>query len=330
MKIKKTHFYFGIVVIAVLLAAALFYFNPFSQSRKEAGSTAQENSIINANDDGWSVDAKGYLSYPPNRGDVNFRRDNYSETDKLHISKVIYQSSRGNVYGLLVIPKVSLGGALPGVVLLPGAGVSKESELYLAEKISEIGVVVLTIDQRGVGQSDSKPNSIDQDYHDFANGAEPYQHLMVYDALRAYDLLSGASFVDKSRIIIAGESLGGRIAVISTAIEPSISGVLVISSSGFPFSGGNDTLKNRFVNSINSDHYIAEITPRRIVMIHGINDTVIPIDSAVSSFMKAQEPKKFVVINDTSCHHGYCESMKDALEASMEYLLGVKSKNWIP
>ena len=326
MKIKKTHFYFGIFVIAALIAAALFYFNPFSQSGKEVGDTQAANQALAANDDGWNVDANGYLSYPSERGNVNFRRENYSETDALHISRIVYQSSRGNVYGLLAIPKI-VSGELPGVVLLPGAGVSKESELYLAEKISGMGIAVLTIDQRGVGQSDSKPNSIDQDYHDFANEVEPYQHLMVYDALRAYDLLSGALFIDKSRIIIAGESLGGRIAVISTAIEPGIRGVLVISSSGFPFSGGNDTLKNRFVNSINSDHYIADITPRKIVMIHGINDTVIPIDSAVSSFMKAQEPKKFVVINDTSCHHGYCESMKDALAASMEYLLDVKSKN---
>ena len=320
MRIKKTYFYTGLAIAAIILAGIFYYFN--SSKHVPVKNEAQpENGQAN---DGWNVDGNGYLSYPGYRGEVKFRRDNYSETETLHISKIVYQSENGNIYGLLVIPK-TVSGALPGVVLLPGAGVSKESELYLAEKISSLGAAVLTIDQRGVGETDGKVSSIDDDYKSFINGQEPFQHLMVYDALRGYDFISSAPFVDKGRIIIAGESLGGRIAIIAAAIDTNIHGVLVISSAGFGFAGGNDVLKNRFVNSIDSDHYTPLISPRRLVMIHAINDTKISFSSAVNTFIKAQEPKQFVVINDTSCKHGYCDSMESAIVSSMEYLAGLKN-----
>ena len=152
---------------------------------------------------------------------------------------------------------------------------------------------------------------------------------MVYDALRAYDLMRNAPFTDSDRVIIAGESLGGRIAVIATAIDRNIKGALIISSAGFDFKGGPDKDKNAFLQSIDSDHYIGLITPRKLVMLHNTNDKIVPLSSAIISYQKAQEPKQFVLVNDTTCNHGYCDSMYNGLVESLDYLVDIRSKTLV-
>ncbi|MAG91904.1 hypothetical protein CMO83_04470 [Candidatus Woesearchaeota archaeon] len=318
MKIKKNLIY-GAVLIVILVAGAFYYISiQGTEENVEQGPEEREEIT-------WLVDKGGYLFYPSNRGMIEFNRENISETDTLLISKIIFPSKQGNVYGLLVLPK-SVTNQVPGVVLLPGAGVSKESELELAKTISELGAAVFTIDQRGVGETNGIFPSLDEDYADFLQAKEPVQHLMIYDALRAYDLLFSAPFVDPDRIIIAGESLGGRVAIIAAAIDRRVDGVLAISSAGFDFEDKGDQNRDVFLKSIDSDHYIDLVSPRKLVMIHSINDNIIPITSAIKSFSKAQQPKRFILINDTSCNHGYCDSMYDGIVESLEFLVDIKSR----
>lgn len=309
-------------VLAVLLALAAAIAVACNATNQKPDSSDNQNE---AKVSYWQVDQHGYLSYPSERENVRFRSGNHSQTDSLLISKVVYESRDGNIYGLLVLPK-EITEPVPGVVLLPGAGVSKESELRLAEKIAELGAAVFAIDQRGVGETNGKINSIKDDYIYFLNGREPVQHLMVYDALRAHDLLRSAPFIDPDRVILAGESLGGRIAVIAAAIDKNIKGALIISSAGLDLELTNDTSVNAFLQSIDSDHYIDLISPRRLVMIHSLNDTIIPISSAAKSYSKAQAPKEFILVNDTSCTHGYCDAMWPALVESLDYLVEIRSK----
>ena len=314
MKIRKRHFYI-VLFLVVIIAAAIYFFRPVFKPIKPQ----EKDTIV------WLVDKDGYLEYPLNRGEILFNRQNYGETENLTISKVIYQSAKDNVYGLLVLPK-SASELLPGIIFLPGAGVSKESELKLAEKIAELGAAVLVIDQRGTGETGGNFPTLDEDYQNFASGKEPVQHIMVYDALRAYDLLHSAPFVDPGRIMIAGESLGGRIAIIAAAIDRNINGVFVISSSGLLFEEVNDTRVNAFLKSIDSGHYIGQITPRKLVMMHNAYDKIVPLDSAIETYLKAQEPKQFVLVNDTTCNHGYCDSMYNGLVESLDYLVDIRSK----
>ncbi|MBI2647124.1 acetylxylan esterase [Candidatus Woesearchaeota archaeon] len=311
MKIKKRYVYAGLILLIILIAA-IFIYKPIKSTTVKKEIPKEEFS--------WTVDNNGYLHYPLERGKVKFNRQTYAETDNLSISKIIYQSKEKNIYGFLVLPKFTTN-LLPAVVLLPGAGVSKEAELNLAKKIAELGIVVLTIDQRGVGETNGNPSSLDRDFQSFLSSKEPYQYLMVYDALRAFDLLYSTPFIDSDRIIITGESLGGRIAVIATAIDNNIKGVLIISSAGLNFKPKGDIKKDIFLQSIDSDHYISLITPRKIVMVHNINDINVPLSSAVNSFTKAQEPKRFALVNDTICNHGYCDSMYNSLVESLNFLL---------
>src|SRR3989344_8106718 len=226
MKVKKNHFYFGVIVLILIVALAV-YFNPFKNKQVQA---EKQTTQVNPS---WSVDKNGYLYYPESRGPVEFSRSNYSENDSITVSRIIYKSRGANIYGFLVLPKMAAT-AMPAVVLLPGAGVSKESELPLAEQISQLGMAVLTIDSRGVGETGGSFPSLDEDYASFLQSKEPVQHLVVYDALRGFDLLRSAPFIDKNRVIIAGESFGGRVAIIAAAIDKNVEGTLVISTAGFP------------------------------------------------------------------------------------------------
>jgi len=316
MRIIKRYLYTAIFVILVFLMIAFFY---YKQNLKQ-----KDNKQINEQSE-WFVDKNGYLSYPSNRDPVKFNRQDFDKNESLLVSRIIYQSRNGNIYGFLVTP-TSATDLVPGIIFLPGAGVSKESKLELAIQIAELGAAILVIDQRGTGETDGEFPTLDEDFKSFLSKREPYQHLMVYDVLRAFDLLDDSPFVDSNRIIVAGESLGGRIAVMAAAIEKNINGVLVISSAGFDFKDKGDADKDRFINSIDSDHYIGLITPRKIVMIHSINDTIIPISSAANSFSKAEEPKRFILINDTSCKHGYCDAMWGGLVEALDYLIDIRSQ----
>ena len=197
MEIKKKHLYFGMIAAIILVGIFLYYKFPKENQKTEKGSIKEEYKNT------WQVDENGYLSYPLEREDVKFRREDYGIDGNLTIHKIIYQSRDGNIYGLLVLPTTAKE-LLPGVVLLPGAGVGKESELELAKKIAGLDAAVLVIDQRGTGETNSYFPTLDEDYANFLAGKEPVQHLMVFDALRAYDLLYSAAFVDSGSIMIAG------------------------------------------------------------------------------------------------------------------------------
>ncbi|HLC61434.1 MAG TPA: acetylxylan esterase [Candidatus Nanoarchaeia archaeon] len=317
MKVKKNHIYFGVIVLVLIVAGLAYYFNYL---KNNPAAVRRELSPS------WSVDKNGYLYYPEARGAVEFSRSDYWENGSITVSKIIYKSRGANIYGFLVLPKLVFS-AMPGVVLLPGAGVSKESELPLAEQISQLGMAVLTIDSRGVGETGGSFPSLDEDYASFLQSKEPTQHLIVYDALKGFDLLRSAPFIDKNRVIIAGESFGGRVAIIAAAVDKNVEGTLAISTAGFHFPGGNETSKDMFVKSIDSDHYIDDISPRKLVMIHNYYDKNILVSSAATSFQIAQEPKGFLVFNDTTCNHGYCDSMYQGLVDGLGWIVGLDRAN---
>ena len=318
MNIKKTHAYIGIITVA-LLVLLVFYIKPFKKQEIE-----ERKEIIQE----WSVDKNGYLSYPLERGNIRFSRSDYGSDGNITLHKIIYESRNGNVYGLLLLPD-SAAELPPGIILLPGSGVSKESELELAKKIALLDAAVLVIDQRGTGETTGKVNSLEQDYSDFLNGIEPSQHLMVYDALRAYDLLKSAPFIDHGRIAIVGESLGGRIGIIAAALDRNIEGVLAISASGFDFEQTNNTKTDIFLKSIDANHYAELITPRKLVVMHNAQDKIIPLDAALKTFSLAEEPKQIILVNDTGCNHGYCDSMYNGLVEALDYIINIKSRTLV-
>lgn len=301
MKISKKKVFF--FALTILVIAFYFFF---------LAETNQKNEYI-LQEDSFSYSQER----APPRYDITFNSTNNS----LDIYKISFTSRplleyETTIYGLLFLPKGKDN--LPGVILLPGGGGTKEAEAKLAALIASWGYAVLTIDQRGIGETGGYALSIEQDYQLFSKGKEPYQHLSVYDVLRSADVLRAYSKINPENILLVGESMGGRYAIIATAIDSYIKGVIAISSAGFHVQRGQFAVGNNFLLSIDPDNYIAKISPRKLFMIHGSNDTVVSLASARTTYEKAKEPKNFFVAE--GCTHGYCTYMQNELKKDLEII----------
>ncbi len=269
----------------------------------------------------WELSEAGILSFPE-REDPVFTiqeiEDPYSPEYPDTLKLVSFESRGDKVQALLRIPS-NVSSSSPGVILLPGAGVSKEGEQGLAAELSKMGYATLTLDQRNQGSI-----NIEGDLKLFRAGLEPVEYLMVYDVLKAADVLSTQPEIDPERLAVLGESNGGRFAIIACALEPSLKGVIGISTSGYgikeigPARVG-DSEAYRFCLSVDPDTYLSALPPSRLVMIHSINDTVISHEQALRTFALAEEPK--AMYNATEETHGYTASMRPYLEKELALLL---------
>ncbi|MFA6974267.1 MAG: alpha/beta hydrolase [Parcubacteria group bacterium] len=300
---KKKTFYL-VLVLLIILSVITAYFV-----------------IQNKNKDKYYFNGNSF-SYSENRGNPDYNISLNETKDNLEIYNVNFDSKnfldyKTKIYGLLIIPKNDKN--VPGLVLLPGGSVTKESEAILGEKIANLGYAVLTFDQRGVGETGGYYLGFQDDYNIFAQGKEPVQHLSVYDALKAYDVLKKIDDVDKNNIAIAGESMGGRYAIIAGAIDKRLKGVIVISSSGFHVQNENMPY-TPYLFSVDPDNYIGKISPNPVFMLHSLNDSVISLKDAKITFDLAKEPKKFFEVKD--CPHGYCEEMFEELKTDLKVVFG--------
>ncbi|HEX7628004.1 MAG TPA: acetylxylan esterase [Candidatus Methanoperedens sp.] len=265
--------------------------------------------------DKWTVSNEGILSYPENRGKVDVKILKIESTPDYILRTISFPSKDYTVQGLLRIPVE--GKKVPGVVILPGATVPKEGTQTLADIFSSMGYASIGIEQRNRGGVD-----MEYDYNLWKNKLEPVEHKMVFDALRAADVLRQEPSVDPDKIAIVGESNGGRFAIIAAAIDPGIKGVIGISTSGYDtesqIGGIRDENLIRFYRSIDPETYLGSIPPRKFVMIHSVNDTIIPIYLAENTFKKAKEPKQFYTVNTGT--HGFSEGMKVPLENELRLM----------
>jgi dienelactone hydrolase len=272
--------------------------------------------FLSASDRNWRVTSEGVLEYPKCTPDyqstVLETRDNYTLYD------VSFTSRDTQIAGLMRVP--NQGNDFPGIVLLPGAAVTKEGEQGLAKYICSLGYASVAIDQRNFGAPD-----IETDLQMFINGEEPIEHKMVHDALAAAAVLRRQPGIDPKRIVFAGESNGARFAIIACALDPDACGVIAISTCGYGIdsaitSGGlNDPEVIRFYKSIDPDLYLSKIPPRKFVMIHSRNDTIIPYENAERTYAKALAPKELHTIEIAT--HGYCKEMAAYLETELDAMV---------
>lgn len=274
-------------------------------------------SVIPQASDKWSVNKDGILSYPENRGKVEVKVLKTESRGNYTLETISFPSKDYTVEGLLRIPISDK--KVPAVVILPGATVPKEGTQGLAELLSKMGYASLGIEQRNRGGVNPE-----YDYGLFREGKEPIEHKMVFDALRTVDVLRQDVRIDSTKIAIIGESNGGRFAIITAALDPDIKGVVGISTSGYDTESQIvnilDETAIRFYRSIDPDTYLKFIPPRKIVMLHSVNDNIIPIVLAENTFSKAKEPKQFYSV--TTGSHGFSEGMREPLENELRLMLG--------
>ncbi len=282
-------------IIAILVIAGLYYFLSVEKPSQK-----------------WSVAPDGTFSYPENRGVVQYEELILKDTTDFTLSKIIYESKGERIYALLRVPKTSSN--VPAMVMLPGALVTKEGQQGVAEFFQKNGFATLALDERGNGgETQGGITSMEAEYASYMNEAEPVSHLMVFDALRAFDILQEHDMIDKDKIGFYGESMGGRFAIIAAALEPRAKFLIGVSTSGYG-SGKqrfDDEIVARFYASIDPDSYVGRISPRNVVLVHAANDPMVPLEMAKSTYYYANKPKQFIEV-DSACH-GLCEEMRAPL-----------------
>ena len=293
----------GVIIILILIYGAFWYFTKPD----------------------FSISDDGIIHYS-HSGSVNYEKIPIEETITEKIYKIIFESRGTKIYALLRIPKNQASGSdikLPGVVILPGAGVSKESETKTPEALSKMGYATLTIDQRDVGETKEHNNETfdpNGDFEKFKNNEEPITYKMIFDVIAAYHLMKQFDEVDSSKVAVIGISNGGRMAIIAAGIDPEINNVIGISAAGYGVSGSTEDEQNKFFKTVDPDNYIRLISPGKVVMIHSENDPGMPYQLAERTFLKAKEPKKFITV---SCsEHGYCDEMEAYLEEELKEIFG--------
>ena len=271
----------------------------------------------------WRVEDDGRLDYLILKPEFNLSEEKVDGNSSL--IAVRYASRGAEMAGLLRIPRFSKTvrdeenkkDGIPGIVLLPGATVTKEREQGLAKRLADLGYATMTLDQRNLGAID-----VNADLELFMEGSEPVEHMMIYDALSAAEILRSVPEIDPEKIIYAGESNGARTAIIACALDERARGVLAISTCGYGTdaavarSGIEDEDTIRFYRSIDPDTYLPLISPRPLAMIHSRNDTVIPYPLAERTFALASQPKSLISVDCTV--HGYCPEMDEGIEKGLE------------
>ena len=263
----------------------------------------------------WNVDEGGIMSYPTDREIPVFDSIIVESNPGYLLDHINYSSRDDVISALLRIPNSSH--PVPGILILPGATVSKEDEQVLSAELAEMGYASMVIDQRNLGGV-----NIQLDGNLFEAGQEPTQHKMVFDAIKAIDVMREYPEIDLDNIAIIGISNAGRFAIIAAAIDPSICGVVGISTSGHDVESliadnPDQITKNetRFLRSIDPDTYLDMLPPRKLVMMHMINDSIISLELAQVTYEKANEPKVFYPVEGNG--HGYNAAMRDVLEAEL-------------
>jgi fermentation-respiration switch protein FrsA (DUF1100 family) len=145
-----------------------------------------------------------------------------------------------------------------------------------------LGVDVLIVDYRGYGQSEGKPSE-----------AGTYR-----DARAAYDVLR-ARGIDRSRIVVYGESLGSSVASWIAAEQP-VGGLILeapftsaadVGQAMFPFLPVRWLVRNRYdtLRRIGRIH-------APLLILHSRDDEYFPLRHAERLLAAAPEPKRLVVL----------------------------------
>jgi uncharacterized protein len=225
------------------------------------------------------------------------------------------------VYGLLRIPKNVL--KPPVVIVLPAATVSKEADSAMANALCSWGYASLTLDERGNGGETrgNSPMDFTTGYNAYLNGGMPAQYAQIYDVLLGYDYIRSRKDLDGGNISVLGESMGGRFAVVAAGIEPGFKAAFVVSSSPYGIDAGNNRDVQKFVDSIEPATYLQNLPPRKLVMFHFTNDTIIPIAYGRSLYDSASQPKAWFPYNG-SVHGVYSDMYAPDLHAELRSIFG--------
>ncbi|MBO6548302.1 MAG: alpha/beta fold hydrolase [Rhizobiales bacterium] len=162
-----------------------------------------------------------------------------------------------------------------------GGNVANREEKF--RQLMAEGYGVFMLGYRGFGGSEGKPS----------------EEAFVKDAFLAYDYLRETIGLNETQIVIYGESIGtsvatqlaARVEAKALVLEAPMSSVTAVAQSRYPYLRVRPFLRDRF----ESDRHIASIS-MPLLIVHGKEDQVIPLEFGKALFEAAIEPKQMEVI----------------------------------
>lgn len=256
----------------------------------------------------FEVTQQGFASYENLKAEV--LNETIINTTPMLVKKIYLKGTDGsNVPFIFRIPSnASATRKVSGILIMPGALVPKEYDNGLGTALGENDFAVMTVDQPGTGENKQKLNEFKDDLTLINEGKEPSQLLFVSDYLIGFDYLKNQENVDENKIILLGESNGGRIAIISAEILESkkikLAGLVLISTAGYGLPETNDEKTTNFIRLIDPDYY-APYVNSKIMQFHSVYDPGIPLVQARKTFDRLTGEKEFILMQ---CHqHGSCD-----------------------
>jgi uncharacterized protein len=196
------------------------------------------------------------------------------------------------------------------IILVSGYGDTQDQMLSIAEFLHRAGFNVLTYDSRARGNSGGEYVTL---------GAFEQR-----DLLSVIDWVASMRDVDTTRIGVLGISMGGATAILAAAKDQRIGAVVddsgfsdaprVIAASfehfihlpAFPFAPLTvaiaDLRAGINVSQVRPMEVIAQISPRPVLIIHEVQDSVVPVDNSERNFGAARQPKELWLVPGTG--HG--------------------------
>lgn len=268
----------------------------------------------------WELDNESRLVFYQ-REPVSGTSTVIESTADYTLEKVVYKSFGDNVYALLRIPKNVSNP--PVVIVLPAASVTKEADADMAKALCSWGYASLTLDERGnKGETPGlSAMDVNSGYQAFIAYRNPIQYIQVFDVLQGYEYLGNRSDLNGTNVAVLGESMGGRFAIISAAMEPELKGAFVVSSGPYGLEKLNDVTADRFATSVEPATYLSMLPPRKLVMFHFTGDQVIPLESGKSLYDAAGQPKAWHEYNGT-VHGVYSDIYAEDLRTELKAVLG--------
>lgn len=284
---SNTLIFIGVIVGIVIIAAIALYY-----ASTHPGSTPQQS---------WSLDSSGRLQFP-DRSNVQATSTLVEDGANYTLEKIVYKSFGDDVYAYLRIPKNVT--RPPVVIVLPAATINKELDRPMAEGLSSMGYASLTLDERGNNGETTGPfmGNWTDGYFSYVNGSVPVQYKQIYDVLKGLDYVKSRSDLDGNDTAIVGESIGGMWSIIAAAEDSRFKGVICVSSSGFNFTKYNDAKIDSYFSSISPENYLSKLPPRKLVMIHFMDDQIIPVQYGRELYDRASQPKALYQYNGST--HG--------------------------
>ena len=226
----------------------------------------------------FSVAIFAFLKYFERRGiyypyeKIEFTPDEYN----LQYEDIFFKTSDALVLNAWFIPAKNPRGTL---LYCHGNAGNLSHRIEMVEIFNKLNLNVFIFDYRGYGRSEGAPS----------------EEGLYRDAQAAYDYLLSRSDINKSAIIIYGKSIGANVAV---DLASKVKAALVISESGFSsaYDMGRKLfpyLPVKWMLTIKYDAVskIKSIAAPKLI-IHSINDEIVPFRLGKKLFEAASEPKE--------------------------------------